>query len=300
MIMEITMTDMTGYWDAMCPYVDYIENLVGINTRNLDHIYRLMKSPVLVVGAGQGLLVESLRQKGFRAEGVDLSLQMVAYAEKRRGIKLFHANANDMLFQDNQFAASIVATGVIDFLDDDDQITEILNEVKRVTDEHGEIFVGFLGFTPQNEELLRYVGAITHSGKLRMGAIIKKAVYSGKLPIMALGRDLNKSKFGIVLRTIKSAMSVPKARLIAMFKTADDLKKKVKSGELPDLKIFVDSAPEQIPYRNKEQIHKLFKNLNIPLRNTFTFDNCNIVQLSRYDIRLPAEASQTGSQRGIS
>jgi len=94
---------------------------------------------------------------------------MCVAVQTRNGIKLFHADANNMPFQDNQFATSIVATGVIDFLDDDDdQIRMILNEVKRVTDDQGEIFVAFIGFTPQNEELFRYVGAITDSGKLYM------------------------------------------------------------------------------------------------------------------------------------
>lgn len=273
------MTDMTSYWDAMCPLLDYIEDLIGINIRNLDPLYPFMKSPVLVVGAGQGLLIESLRQKGFSAEGVDLSPQMVAYAEKRRGIKLFHANANNMPFQDNQFASSIVATGVIDFLDDNDQIRKILNEVKRVTASQGEIFIAFLGFTPQTEDLLRYVGMISDSGYCRVRAVTEVAL-AGRLPAMVLGKELNKSRFGIIMRIIKAAMSLPKTMRKVMLKTSKDLKKKLKNGELPDFKNFIESAPERVPYRNKARIKELFKNLSIPLTDIFTFDNCNIVRLS--------------------
>lgn len=115
--------------DYLCPF--------GINLDNLGPIIPLIKSPVLVVGAGQGLLVGELRQRGFSAEGIDLSPQMVAYAEKRRGIKLFLANANNMPFEKDQFKTSIAATGVIDFVNDAGQISAIINEVRRVTDAQG-------------------------------------------------------------------------------------------------------------------------------------------------------------------
>lgn len=273
------MTDYVNYWDSMSPYLDSIENLFGINIRNLDPLYRFMQSPVLVVGAGQGLLVEVLRQKSFVAEGVDLSSQMVEFAEKRRNIKLFHANANKMPFQDKQFASSIVASGVIDFLNDSDQIRMIINEVKRVTSQQGRIFVTFIGFTPADENLLRYAGVITPNDNLRMGAVIRTTL-AGKNPAMVLGKELHRNRLGIMLRIIRSAMSLPKARLMAVLKAVKDVRKKIESGELPDPKTFLDSVPEQVPVRNKDQIHKLFKDLNISLKNTFTFDNCTIVQLS--------------------
>jgi len=49
------MTDMTSFWDDMCPFLDYLEDTLGMNTRNLVPLYQFMKSPVLVIGAGQGL-----------------------------------------------------------------------------------------------------------------------------------------------------------------------------------------------------------------------------------------------------
>jgi len=56
-------TEPMSYWDAFSPYMDYLENILGINLDNLGPIIPLIKSPVLVVGAGQGLLVEELRSK---------------------------------------------------------------------------------------------------------------------------------------------------------------------------------------------------------------------------------------------
>lgn len=74
------MTDVTGFRDALSPYMDLVEDALGINADNLGPIIPFTESPVLVAGAGQGLLVEALRQRGFRAEGIDLSRQMVVRA----------------------------------------------------------------------------------------------------------------------------------------------------------------------------------------------------------------------------
>lgn len=61
-----------AYWDAFSPYMEYLEKIVGINLDDIGAVIPLMESPILVVGASQGLLVEKLRQKGFSAEGIDL------------------------------------------------------------------------------------------------------------------------------------------------------------------------------------------------------------------------------------
>jgi 2-polyprenyl-3-methyl-5-hydroxy-6-metoxy-1,4-benzoquinol methylase len=127
------MTDAAGFWDALCPCMDFLENVLGINRDNLGPIIPLIESPALVVGAGQGLLVEALRRKGFRTEGIDLSPQMVACAARRRGIKLILANADQMPFENGRFKTTIIATGVIDFLNDFSRIQAIIGEVHRVT-----------------------------------------------------------------------------------------------------------------------------------------------------------------------
>ena len=101
------MTDITDFWDALSPYESCIESLIGVNADNLDPLIPLMESPVLVVGAGQGLLVERLLRLGFRTVGVDFSPQMVVFAEKRRRIKLIRANAENMPFRAGRFKASI-------------------------------------------------------------------------------------------------------------------------------------------------------------------------------------------------
>jgi hypothetical protein len=63
--MTDAMSVATKYWDGFSVYMEYMENALGINLDNLGPIIPLIKSPVLVVGAGQGLLVEELRKRGF-------------------------------------------------------------------------------------------------------------------------------------------------------------------------------------------------------------------------------------------
>jgi hypothetical protein len=268
------------YWDTFSPYMDYLENVIGINSDNLDPIIPLIKSPVLVVGAGQGLLVGELRRRGFAAEGIDLSPQMVAGAEKRRGIKIFLGNANDMPFENGQFSASIIATGVIDFLDDRGQIGAIINETMRVTCAQGEVFVALLGLTPQTEELLKYIGVVSDNQvDLKMlGQMLTRSQNPLREIIKVVRGDPDKSIPVLVYRFIRSFMSTRK-RAIARIKGPRTLMKKAKRGEVADPKILVTHLPKRAFLRSDRQIHELFTALNFPPRKIFVFDNCKIARL---------------------
>ena len=274
-----TTTETATFWDTFSPYMDYLENVLGVNSDNVSPIIPLIKSPVLVVGAGQGLLVGELRQKGFAAEGIDISPQMVAGAEKRRGIKLFLGNANNMPFENGQFKTSIIATGVLDFMDDRDQIGAIMNETRRVTGVQGEIIVALLGMTPQLEELARYIGVMSDN-QLH----IKKwgQIITGPGPlkeiIAVVRKDPNKSILGLAFRFIRGFISTRK-RASARIKGVRALGAKAKKGEIAHPKILLDFVPERGFVRTEKQIRELFTALNFPPRKIFVFDNCKIAQL---------------------
>lgn len=278
--MKATTTEATSFWDAFSPYMDFLENVLGINLDNLGPIIPLIKSPILVVGAGQGLLVSELQQRGFKTEGIDLSPEMVAGAQKRRGLKLFLGNANHMPFEKGQFKTSIVATGVIDFLEDSDQIGAIIKEVRRVTDFQGEMFVALFGFTPQFEELARYIGVIADD-KFNVRRLMQ-IVWGPKSPpreIFALIRkDPGKNIPGLMFRALRGFMSMRK-RASARIKAVRGLRKQVKRGEIKNPNILLDYVPERLFIRSSKQIHELFVGLNFPPRKIFVFDNCKIAQL---------------------
>ena len=131
------MADATiNYFDLWAPYWSYLEDNY-LDLESINRLATLVKSPALVVGAGQGIIVEQLRKNGLEADGLDLSPYMIKYAKLRRGIDLIEADARNMPFDDASYQASIIATGVIDFMDDEEQIKLIIHEVMRVTANSG-------------------------------------------------------------------------------------------------------------------------------------------------------------------
>lgn len=102
----------SAYWDVWAPHLlDLEDNLLDLET--INQLSGSFTNPVLVVGAGQGLLVEGLTKGGFRVDGVELSPVMIEYAKSRRGLRLIEADARNMPFDDGTYGTSIIATGLV-------------------------------------------------------------------------------------------------------------------------------------------------------------------------------------------
>jgi ubiquinone/menaquinone biosynthesis C-methylase UbiE len=122
----------------MAPHHSKIEN----NYLDLPSIRRIIHDihqPALVVGAGQGLIVAELLRKGIQCDGVDLSSEMIRCAKIRRGLNLIQADACAMPFGKGTYRTVIYATGVIDFMMDEEQIRVILEEARRIVADSGNI-----------------------------------------------------------------------------------------------------------------------------------------------------------------
>ncbi len=131
------MADLARFWENWAPYLSHIED----NHLDLENIQRLgahISDPVLIIGAGQGLLVEQLQKSGHSVDGVELSPLMIKYAKTRRGLELIEANARQLPLADNTYNTTIIATGVVDFLDDESQVELIVNEASRVRGPGGQ------------------------------------------------------------------------------------------------------------------------------------------------------------------
>jgi predicted TPR repeat methyltransferase len=102
--------DVTPYWESWAPHLHFFEDTF-LDLESIEKLTSVIQDPVLVVGAGQGLLVERLRAKGFDVDGVELSANMIKYAKKRRGIDLVQADARKMPFADGTYETSIITTG---------------------------------------------------------------------------------------------------------------------------------------------------------------------------------------------
>src|SRR5947199_3615441 len=125
------MSHSSDYWDALAPHHSSLENNY-FDLSGLRRIIHEIHQPVLVVGAGQGLIVEELLKNGFQTDGIDLSSEMIRHAKRRRGLTLIEADAKALPFGAGIYETMIYATGVIDFMGDEEQIRVILKEAMRV------------------------------------------------------------------------------------------------------------------------------------------------------------------------
>lgn len=205
---------------------------------------------------------------------------MIMYAKKRRGLNLIQADAKNMPFADKSYKTSIITTGVVDFLEDEEQIKLIIDEALRVTDDSGKVFVAFYKYHSKVEKVFRYTGLITDKGLLRNRRMCELSILSFDNPIgfvKAIKKDANVGFFSAFVILLKIVMLLPKK---------DKRRRKNFSGiwkraskELDNPELLIDCVPELIPHRNEEDVKDLFKNLNIPIHNMFIYDSCTVVQL---------------------
>lgn len=139
-----------SYWDYLAPGWSIWEYM-GMSEKSLLPCLNRIRSPILVVGAGQGQLVEALTIRSFKIVGLDGSMEMVAAAKQRRGLNLIPGLAESLPFIGNYFNTVILTTGVLDLMKPS-TIDLILDEVRRITLPHALVIIGF--FSPS--EKIRY------------------------------------------------------------------------------------------------------------------------------------------------
>jgi len=266
------MADVARFWNAWAPYLSYIEDN-HLDLANIQKLDRIISDPVLIVGAGQGLLVEQLQKSGHKVEGVDLSPQMIKYALTRRGLKLIEADARKLPFADRTYGTTIIATGVVDFLDDEGQIGLIVNEARRVTEDAGKVLVGFHRAHPAAERLARRVGVITDDGVLHQRRMYELTRLSPWETLKTLRKDHQIGVLRAFQEVLILQMFLPGKEKRAVKKLAEMWKK----ADNPQA--LIDAAMEFLPYRTEDDIRALFTRLQLPLDRLFAFGNCSVVQI---------------------
>lgn len=266
------MSDTPKFWEVISPYLSYLEE----NYLDLDSITTLVsviKDPALVIGAGQGLLVEELRKQGHTVDGVDSEPQMIKLAAQRRGINLVLAQGNKMPFLDDSYRTSIIATGVIDFMDDKDQIRSIVLEAKRVTREVEHTLVAFYRWDSAAEELGRFMGIITPENRWRMRRMYELLRLKPFGLLKAVTKAENVGLLTAFFTLVRLQMSLPKKakqrkkRFSQMFTQASNVEE------------LIECLPDSLPYWNEESINSLFAELDIGVRETLTLESCFVVKV---------------------
>ena len=261
----------SAYWDSMAPHLISMEDNY-LDPISLDHISHEINQPVLVIGAGQGVLVEHLQKMGLHTDGVDLSAQMIRYARDRRGLSLIEADARKMPFATESYETVIVATGVVDFMDDDTLIDSILSEARRVQRSSGKILVAFYRISTVSEKFLTRLGLLHDNGLMLRESM---ELYRLKPPqnLLHISRLARTSAVRAAAMSIHCWLfSTTKEKLLAR-----NLQKvyggKDRSDEL------IVATPQRVPYRNEQEIRKLLGRVGASVKSLWSLSSCYIARI---------------------
>ncbi|HKQ37650.1 MAG TPA: class I SAM-dependent methyltransferase [Verrucomicrobiae bacterium] len=259
------------FWDALAPHHAAIEENY-LDRACLRRIMGDVQSRVLIVGAGQGLLVEELQSQGFECGGVDLSSEMISYAKSRRGLDLTQADASAIPLGDATYETIIYATGVIDFNDDESAIGRIFNEGRRVLKPGGKIFVGFYRLSPGLECFLERLGLL-NKHVLRQRECLETYLLSPVQMIRWVEKHGRTRWLGAAALVFRWAVFGP------VREKATTLKMQRIVRRMDDPQAFIQAAPQTQPYRNEAEIRRLFSRLAIRIKELRTFATCWIAQI---------------------
>jgi ABC-2 type transport system ATP-binding protein len=274
------------WWKLWAPYWERLEDR-HLSTLVADRLPDGTEGPALVVGAGQGLIVERLRQRGIVAFGMDMEPAMIAMAKKRRGIDLIQADASSLPFRNESFRTVIVATGVVDYLADEGLIGRIVDEAARVTCERGELILTFYKLPRRIERIQKALGVLTPDGRFRMRRIfeIMKAFNKSSAEVIKLiaswtGQSLLRtgaywSYLGI---TLPKSMREEGRLIGAIFKQAE--------ADGKSMEELVACVPESLPYRTEADVFALVEKVGIHTYAAFSGQDCTVIRHHRFS-RLP-------------
>jgi ubiquinone/menaquinone biosynthesis C-methylase UbiE len=135
------MSHQAPDWDALALYWEHFED-GGFNRRMLAVLEPLVRPPVLYVGGGLGTLPNRLAGRFGKAavHSVDRSEGMCRRARRDFGINCVVAEAAGLPFLDGSFVTVLCATGVLEFMEQDELISA-LAEMGRVCASSGDLLV---------------------------------------------------------------------------------------------------------------------------------------------------------------
>ena len=265
------MSYRPDFWNALAQFHAEVED----SNFDLASVRRLLpeiESPVLVVGAGQGLIVAELRKHGYECEGVDLSPEMIRQAKLRRGLALVQADAKAMPFPAASYQTIIYATGVLDFTAEEDEIRAMLTEGRRVVKESGKVFVAFYRASAAQEDFLARVGLL-RDGKLALRESFELYLLN---PAQMVDWVARRAGLGRVRATVALL------RLCALTTLKDKrttLRMQGVFRKLDDPRILISAAPKHLPYRSEREIENLFKRLGIPIERISASGGCWVARI---------------------
>ena len=279
------MGTVDQWWREWAPYWENVEDR-HLSALVTESFIDGCRSPVLVVGAGQGLVVEALRTRGFDVTGVDRTREMVSEAKRRRDLDILCADARSLPFAGERFHSVIISTGVLDYVDDPELIRGVLEESFRVLRRGGPLFAAFFQLPRPVEEALRGIGVI-QGQEYHMGRLfeLQAGVLHPLRGAMKIARWTRRSLLPTLVDFIRLGLSVPpelmadhrKTRAVFSHAEADG----VAAEELRR------SVPDVIPYRREREVRELFERAGFPCGGVEHHEDCLVAQCRRL-LRRPA------------
>ena len=265
------VNDSSAFWDALAPHHAAIEDSY-LDLASTRRILPEIRSPALVVGAGQGLIVAELQKRGLQCDGLDLSAEMIRYAGLRRGLTLVHANAKAMPFAERTYGTVIYATGVIDFTGDEDGIKMMLKEGRRVVNDSGKIFVAFYRVSHVLEDFMARVGLLSNSEMALRQSLELYLLNPVQMISWVAGRaGLSYFRALATLLRISALCTMQERRMTSRMQRI--------CRRMVAPRILINAAPEKQPYRNEREIRNLFQRLKIPIKQFRALGSCYIVRI---------------------
>lgn len=265
-----------SWWDSWFPVWEFVEDR-HLSIAVTDSFIKQIESPVLIIGAGQGLIVKHLRDNGLSVTGIDINKKMIEYAKSRRNVEIILADAANLPFDDKSFNTVILASGVLDYIEDNDTIQKIFSEAKRVNMLGGNIFAAFYKISDRIERIYKTLGVIDSENNYRMKRIFEMEDLTQKNPITAIfeiQKWTNKSLFYLIPYWTLLGLTLPK-------KFKEEQKKKIAmENALREMGLnpasLKEDIPDKIPYKTEDQIRELFNKMNQSLFTVMHYDDCYI------------------------
>lgn len=270
------------WWRAWAPYWEHVEDR-HLSVFVTDGFVESVESPTLVIGAGQGVIVEELKKRGLAALGVDRSLAMAREARRRRELDLVGADAERLPFCDEHFRTVIVSTGVVDYSADAESIMAILEESFRVMRRGGTLFVAFYQMPRAVEETLRRIGVIqgqeyfmSRLVELRLGGVEPLQPFRAARKITGwTGRHF----LPTFASFIKLGWTLPH-EVRADYQEVDALLQSA-TADGADPGALRAVVPDRIPYRREREVRELFERAGFPCGRIDHHDDCLVARCQR-------------------
>ncbi|MBN1495402.1 MAG: class I SAM-dependent methyltransferase [Spirochaetes bacterium] len=269
------------WWSTWAPVWEHIEDR-HFGTKTAESLIGQIRPEVLVVGAGQGLIVRYLKDTGISAVGLDINPRMVRIAKEKYGLGIIEGDAGKLPFNDASYNSVIISSGVVDYGADESSIKRFIEEALRVCREGGHVFVAFYRVIEPIEKIYRRIGVIDRDSVYRMTRIFEINELAEKNPLLCMKpirRWTGKSRMRVGVEWAIVGLTRPKEFMTErkwinnVFQSAAE--KGITRREL------LDSVPDRLPYWTRRQIEELMDRIQTGYSDIRTFDDCTVIVLRK-------------------